>query len=103
MRLVRWGGALAVAVSLGLLVLVLVRDAGLNVLNGWTIFLGVGAGLAVILRPQPVIAVAAVSALVLAMLPALIGGIGLLYLAPVGLILGGAGALRGTAASTPAS
>jgi hypothetical protein len=101
-RLVRWGGGLAVAVSLGLWVLVLVRDVGLNVLNGWTIFLGVGAGLAVILRPRPVIAVAAVSALVLAMLPALIGGLGLLYLAPVALILAGLGALPGTGASTPA-
>ena len=76
----RLGGWLAIGASLGLLGVVLARGVGLNVLNGWTIVIGAGGGLFAITRPQPP-ALGVASALVfLAMLPALFGGLGLLYL-----------------------
>ena len=102
MRTVRLGAALAVAISLGLFIVVLVRGVGLNVLNGWTIFIGIGAGVAAFLRPQPRTVVASSVALVLALVPALIGGLGLLYLVPLGFLLVGLRVLPHAAASARA-
>lgn len=82
------GGAIAVAISVGLLILVLTRDVGLNFLNGWTIVLG-GVGGVLAMSQSPNLLVVAVMSLILAMLPALIGGLGLLYLLPITLILAG--------------
>ena len=76
----RVAGALAAAASAALLVTVLVRDVGLNVLNGWTIALGILAAGLLLSRRAPGTDVLAVGALVVAMVPALIGGLGLLYL-----------------------
>lgn len=76
----RAGGFAAIGVSAVLLVVVLVRDVGLNVLNGWTIFLGLAAGVVVLLQPRRPVVVAAIVAVALAMFPALIGGLGLLFL-----------------------
>jgi len=78
--MLRLAAALAAAVSAALLVTVLLRDIGLNPLNVWTIVLGLLASglLAVpgtrghLLAPWII--------LVLAMVPALIGGLGILYL-----------------------
>lgn len=72
-------GVLAAGVSGVLLVAVLVRDVGLNPLNGWTILLGfLGAGL-LLGRSDRASALGASLLLLLALLPALIGGLGLLY------------------------
>jgi hypothetical protein len=91
--LVRLAGALAGAVSAVLLVTVLVRDVGLNLLNGWTIVLGfLAAGLLVARAGRGHLLVAWIM-LALAMAPALIGGLGLLYLPPLVLVTLGA-ALR---------
>jgi hypothetical protein len=80
--LVRLAGALAGAVSAVLLVTVLVRGAGPNLLNGWTIVLGFLATGLRVARAGRGHLLAAWIILVLAMAPALIGGLGLLYLPP---------------------
>ncbi len=79
-------GVFALGVSGLLLVVVLVRDhVVLNPLNGWTILLGfLGAGL--LLGRSDRASALGSSVLLLALLPALIGGLGLLYLPP--LVLG---------------
>ena len=90
MTLIRLGAVASVVVSLGLLVLVLVRDVGLNALNGWTIALGIAASVLGLVAPsRPVFVLVAIALAVLAMLPALIGGLGLLYLLPIGMMIGG--------------
>lgn len=86
MELVRWGGVTSVAVSTGLLVVVLLRDVGLNALNGWTILLGLAAGVAVLLRPERRVAATSLVLVVSAMLPALVGGLGLLFVPAVVLL-----------------
>lgn len=87
MTLLRAGAVTAAVISFGLLILVLVRDVGLNWLNGWTIVLGfLAAASAVAAEKRSAIAVASIVLLILAMLPALIGGLGLLYLVPIVLI-----------------
>lgn len=58
----------------------LVRDVGLNPMNGWTILLGFFAAGLLWARPGNGCLLAAWIALLLAMLPALIGGLGLLFL-----------------------
>ena len=86
-------GILAASVPGVLLVVVLVRDVGLNPLNGWTILLGsLGAGLFLI-RSDPASAFAASLLLLLALLPALIGGLGLLYVPSLvlGVVVGAGG------------
>ena len=81
-RLSLLGGALSILSSCLLLVVVLTRDVGLNVLNGWTIVLGLAAGLA--LLPERLRSVRAHTLsqvlLILAAVPALVGGLGLLYI-----------------------
>jgi hypothetical protein len=90
MTLIRLGAVASAVVSLGLLVVVLVRDVGLNALNGWTIAVGIVASVLALLAPsRPVFVLAALVLAVLAMLPALIGGLGLLYLLPIGMMIGG--------------
>lgn len=90
MVLVRVGGAASAVASFGLWVLVLVRDVGLNPLNGWTIALGLAASIIALLAPtRPSVVLASIALMVLAMLPALIGGVGLLYLLPIGLLVRG--------------
>ena len=80
MRLPRLvGGSLAVAASALLLVIVLVRDVGLNPANGWTITLGFIGGAMAIARAGSVSVLAAWFLVLLASLPALIGGVGLLF------------------------
>ncbi len=86
-------GILAAGVSGLLLVVVLVRDVGLNPLNGWTILLGfLGAGL-FLRRSDRASAFGASLLLLLALLPALIGGLGLLYVPSLvlGVVVGAGG------------
>jgi hypothetical protein len=87
--MVRLAGGLATLVSGLLLVIVLVRDVGLNPLNGWTIFLGFLAAGLLLGRSDGASVFAACVVLLLAMIPALIGGLGLLYLPA--LVLGAVG------------
>ena len=86
----RVAGALAAFVSGGLAVVVFVRDVGLNALNGWTILLGFFAAGLFLARSDRASVFAACILLLLAMLPALIGGLGLLFLPA--LVLGAIGA-----------
>ena len=79
MRLPRVGGILAVAVSSLLLVVVLVRDVGVNPLNGWTIFMGAAGGIIAVDTPTPIRLLCAWLMVFLAAGPALVGGFGLLY------------------------
>lgn len=70
--------------------MVLVRDVGINVLNGWSISLGLAAALLSFKAlERPVAGLAAITLLILAMLPALLGGMGLLFLLPIGLLIAG--------------
>jgi hypothetical protein len=90
MTLIRLGAIANAAVSVSLLVIVLVRDVGLNALNVWTIALGIAASLLGLVAPaRSVFVLVAIAVAVLAMLPALIGGLGLLYLLPIGMMIGG--------------
>jgi hypothetical protein len=91
--LVRLASALAGVVSAGLLAIVLVRDVGLNPLNAWTILLGFLAAALLWTRASNGRVLAAWIALLLAMLPALMGGLGLLFL-PSLVLLPLAAALR---------
>ncbi|MGH9031926.1 MAG: hypothetical protein ACRDZV_07320 [Acidimicrobiia bacterium] len=72
-------GVLAVAVSALLLLAVTGGDVGLNPLNGWTILLGFVAGGLVLARSDGRYRAFAALILILGMLPALIGGVGFLY------------------------
>ncbi|HEV2071331.1 MAG TPA: hypothetical protein VGR26_16190 [Acidimicrobiales bacterium] len=86
-------GVLAAGVSGVLLLVVLVRDhVSLNPLNGWTILLGfLGAGL-FLRRCDRASAFAASLLLLLGLVAALIGGLGLLYVPSVVLgVVAGAG------------
>ena len=80
------GGCLAIVVSISLLVVVLHRDVGLNYLNGWTILLGASGGVLACVG----VAIIAVPAIIVAMLPALFGGIGIVYIPSIVLIIIGA-------------
>lgn len=91
--MVRLAGGLATLVSGLLLVIVLVRDVGLNLLNGWTIFLGFLAAGLLLGRSDRASVFAACLALLLALTPALIGGLGLLYVPA--LVLGLSGVVAG--------
>ncbi len=82
----RVGGWLAVGVSVALLGVVLVRDVGLNVLNGWTIFLAAAGGLIAITHDGRAARLTAFALILLAALPALVGGFALLYLPSLVLI-----------------
>lgn len=88
--MIRAGGLIGMLMSLGLGVTVLIRDVGINVLNGWTIVLGLTAGLLAVAAPRrPMFVVAAIVITVLGMLPALVGGLGLIYALPIGMLLAG--------------
>jgi len=65
---------------------VLVRDVGLNPLNVWTILLGFLAAALLWTRPGNGRLLPAWIALMLAMLPALVGGLGLLFLPSLALV-----------------
>ncbi|MBA2443917.1 MAG: hypothetical protein H0V49_01110 [Nocardioidaceae bacterium] len=95
----RVGGWLAVGVSVALLGVVLVRDVGLNVLNGWTIVLAAAGGLIAITRDGRAARLTAFALVLLAALPALVGGFALLYIPSLVLIfplhLEGVGRERG--------
>jgi hypothetical protein len=67
-------------VSLALLGVVLVRHVGLNAFNGWTIFVGIAGGVIAITCRQAAALVLAFGLVLVAMLPAMFGGLGLLYL-----------------------
>jgi hypothetical protein len=92
--IVRVAGALATLASSGLVVVVVVRDVGLNPLNGWTIVLGFFAAGLLLGRADRASAFVACILLLLAMLPSLIGGLGLLYLPALVLGVIGAGPAR---------
>lgn len=77
--LTRLGGHLAVLVSIVLAVIVLSRDAGPNWLNGSTIVLGAAGGVLAVVAVNRLQLAAAWVVMLLAMAPALIGGLGLLY------------------------
>ncbi len=94
-------GVLAAGVS-GVLLVVLVRDVGLNPLNGWTILLGFLGGGLFLRRSDRASAFGASLLLLLGLAPALIGGLGLLYVPSVvlGVVVGaGGGGQRSEAAS----
>ncbi|MDQ3891337.1 MAG: hypothetical protein M3274_00345 [Actinomycetota bacterium] len=92
--LARAGGWLAILVSVALLVIVLARDVGLNSLNGRTIGLGLIGGAVAIRAARVTETVAATVIVLLATVPALLGGMGLLYVPSLVLIpLGGRRAL----------
>src|SRR4051794_31303540 len=80
MRLVRFAGYEAIAASLVLLTVVLAREVGLNPVNGWTIVLGFVAGVTFTKSRSQRVVVVAWLAVALAAVPALIGGLGLLFL-----------------------
>ncbi|HEV2070728.1 MAG TPA: hypothetical protein VGR26_13125 [Acidimicrobiales bacterium] len=86
-------GTLAAGVSGVLLVVVLVRDVGLNPLNGWTILLGFLGAVLFLRRSDRASAFGASLLLFLALLPALIGGLGLLYVPSLvlGVVVGAGG------------
>jgi hypothetical protein len=88
---VRWpariGGLLAVAVSVVLLVSVVFRGL-VNPLNLWTVLLGAIAGtLALQRRPTRLALFVSIVLLVGAALPALIGGVGYLYVPSIILLV----------------
>ena len=88
--LARAGGWLAILVSVALLVIVLVRDVGCNPFNGWTIGLGLLGGAVAIRAATVTERVAATVIVLLATVPAVLGGMGLLYVPSLVLIpLGG--------------
>lgn len=95
MRLARvTGGGLAVVVSALLLGIVLVRDVGLNPLNGWTVVLGLAGGAVAMTGTRARSVLAAWVMVLLAALPALVGGLGLLFLPSLALLP--LGAIRGS-------
>lgn len=77
---------MAVGVSVALLGVVLVRDVGLNVLNGWTILQAAAGGLIAITDDGRAARLTAFALVLLAALPALVGGVALLYLPSLVLI-----------------
>lgn len=91
----RIGGWLAIEVSFLLLGVVLVRGVGLNAFNGWTIAVGIAGGVMANAGRRMADLVIAVGLLLIAMLPAMFGGLGLLYLPSLALIL----PVRGRAAA----
>lgn len=94
-QLDRVGAASAVVISLGLLAIVLVRDVGLNVLNGWTIVLGVSGGVVAWRGRSRRSRLGAILLIVLGALPATaFVGLGLVYLIPIVLIAAGGGACK---------
>jgi len=96
------GGWIAVGVSAALLGVVLVRDLGFNILNGWTMVAGTVGGLIAVARRQPSALGVAFGLVLLATLPALYGGLGLLYLPALVLIFPVQGqSLRTTVTTLP--
>ena len=87
-RLSHAAGLVAIGVSLLLLVVVLVRDVGLNPVNEWTILLGGAAGARAMRAGRRWRVAVALALLVAAALPASPGGMGLLYAPSVGLLTG---------------
>ena len=76
----RTGAVLSTVVSVVLLGMVIAREhVSLNVLNGWTIALGFVAAWLLWRRSDSRSMVAACIALLAAAIPALVGGLGLLY------------------------
>ncbi|MCA1695114.1 MAG: hypothetical protein LC749_10465 [Actinobacteria bacterium] len=72
--------------SVALLGVVLFRDVGLNVLNGWTILLAAAGGLIAITRDGRAARLTAFALILLGAFPALVGGFALLYLPSLVLI-----------------
>ncbi|MDP9070936.1 MAG: hypothetical protein M3N68_06585 [Actinomycetota bacterium] len=92
-RLVRLAGWLAIEASVALLAVVVIRDVGLNAVNGWTISLGATGGVVAVRRSNPIWVLVAWFLIFIAMLPAAFGGLGLLYIPSLALLLvGGRGA-----------
>jgi hypothetical protein len=81
----RVAAVLALVVSLALVAVVVFRDVGFNVLNGWTIVLGLVACVVLARAENRVDLVVGAVVLSLGLTPALFGGFGLLYLPSVGL------------------
>jgi hypothetical protein len=81
------GGALALVVSAGLAVWVVVRGVGLNPFVAWTLLVASVAGLLAMWRQTRPVLLLAAGLLVLAALPAMFAGVGLVYLPSV-LLLG---------------
>lgn len=95
MRLARWGGFLGIAVSSLLLVSLVARGVELNILSGWTIMMGIAGGVVALKAVSRLSLLVAGMSFVLAMLPAMIGGVGFLYVPSLVLVVApaiGAGA-----------
>ena len=86
-------GALALAVSVGLFVSLLVRPtAEINLLNMATLVLASAAGIGLILRPSsPKWLIPASLCLLCSVIPTVFGAVFVLYAAPVTLLLAGVG------------
>lgn len=83
----RVGAGLAVGVSAGLLVMVLARDVGVNVLTAWTIVLGAAGGVVAWRGQGRRSRLWAIAIIIVGALPATVFvGLGLVYLIPVVLI-----------------
>lgn len=81
---------MAIVVSVVLLAIVLSRDVGLDPFNGWTIGLGLAGGVLAVRATSLPKRVVAVVLVFFALVPALVGGMGLLYVPSLVLIpLGG--------------
>lgn len=87
------GGALALAVSIGLFISLLIRPtAGINLLNMATLLLASTAGIGLILSPNsPKWLVVASLCLLCAVIPTVFGAVFLLYGAPITLVVVGSG------------
>lgn len=95
MHVARFGAWLAVAISGALAVWVSSREVGLNVANGWTIISAATAGVVVLLWAKRWACVLAAFLILLALVPAVFGGIGFLYVPSLAMFI--VGASRSTA------
>jgi hypothetical protein len=94
MKVHRVSGWCAIAVSVVLLGVVLVRPVGLNAANGWTIALGlIGGGVAARASTRREVLIS-IALLVLAAVPAMFGGTGLLFVPSIVVLTGEALAPR---------
>lgn len=76
----RWAALLACVASTFLLTIVMVRDqVSINLVNGWTIALGLIAAVVLWGRTDASSSFVACAVLLAGMLPAMFGGLGLLY------------------------
>ena len=80
------GGALAILASTVLLVVFEVRGLGLDTMNAWTILIAIVAGAVALLPEDLRLRPSAACMLMIALVPTVAGGIGLLYVPSVVLV-----------------